>query len=758
MSNREQKPCAFFGNFNRRTFQFNSRLRYCAVPILAWSLCLLFSLSLTAQTVEERLDSIKQYWIDGEIDRAKAVLDSIDLSLLPPVEKATCLYISGRIKIKNRQRAAAKQDLLQAWSLFEMEEQPTLYGNIGYYLGFVYFYQNEYDSVYYYANKVQELKTIPHYDTLTNKVAWSYNMLGMTSKRQGDYRASSRYYTLALEAYKLSAPEGVNAVYQNLSNLYIEQTDYLKAAEVLFQAIRFNEEKGDSLRLANNYHSLALLYGRQQNYQTAIQMLDIADWLICPFQEDYARLYYANLRNQALYHLFLCQPEIALDYIRHNLVFYEQTEDQYMEVESTFILARIYLALEELDSAEFYFNQAKRIFEPKKFEGYWLDWYYFTGQLASTKGNYSEALKKYQSTAIELEKYGKDHVSRRDLNTAFAETYEQLGNYAKATKHALLALEYADSVQQEISPKDLRSFFLELENEKKEFKLEEQKLTAETLANRRGRINILLAVIVGLLLLGGYLLVRLLNYRKNFANRLSQEVQEKTSALQTSQNQLQKTHDELKLFYAAIAHDLRYPILYVQANLEELRKEFPENQTVFLQNSKAALDNLYSSFIRLLDFFHLEEEPLNIKSIDLNDLLKDVIQELKRIQALDRLEIIVEELPTIQADTLLLRMVFINLIINAEKFTRQSAQPTLKISSQIKAQNVHLFFEDNGKGIDPKLQESLFQSFVSEKKVVKESLGIGLFMVKRIMERHGGCVSANNKMVTGATFELVFPL
>ena len=96
-----------------------------------------------------------------------------------------------------------------------------------------------------------------------------------------------------------------------------------------------------------------------------------------------------------------------------------------------------------------------------------------------------------------------------------------------------------------------------------------------------------------------------------------------------------------------------------------------------------------------------------------------------------------------------------NLITNALKYVDDNVSPRLVISSTVDKSSVQLHFEDNGTGIDPKHHERIFQIF--QRLDTREGTGVGLSIIKTIMDRHGGSVALESETGKGSTFSLIFP-
>ena len=112
----------------------------------------------------------------------------------------------------------------------------------------------------------------------------------------------------------------------------------------------------------------------------------------------------------------------------------------------------------------------------------------------------------------------------------------------------------------------------------------------------------------------------------------------------------------------------------------------------------------------------------------------------------------VGSLPTVEADPGLLRQVYVNLIGNALKFSREAAEPRVEVGAFAQAGGHVMFVRDNGVGFDSDKAEHLFEPFQRLHRGNFTGHGVGLSIVKRIVERHGGRVWAQSRPQHGATF------
>src|SRR5262249_45029016 len=118
-----------------------------------------------------------------------------------------------------------------------------------------------------------------------------------------------------------------------------------------------------------------------------------------------------------------------------------------------------------------------------------------------------------------------------------------------------------------------------------------------------------------------------------------------------------------------------------------------------------------------------------------------------------RVEVRVGALPSVVADASLLRQVFVNLLSNAFKFTRDTPQAAITVDCQQRDRRPVFFVRDNGSGFDPVYADRLFTAFQRlQRSEDFEGSGVGLSIVERVVRRHGGRVWAESAPGNGATF------
>ncbi len=233
---------------------------------------------------------------------------------------------------------------------------------------------------------------------------------------------------------------------------------------------------------------------------------------------------------------------------------------------------------------------------------------------------------------------------------------------------------------------------------------------------------------------------------------LERRVAERTSALEAANR-------ELDSFGRTIAHDLRAPLRSISRFNELLRQAAPGEAAIpayagRIAKNVARMDTMLTD---LLNFARFGRATLAAAPIDMNALVASVAEDLAA-EAPQRPEIVVSDLPGASGDASLLRQVWANLISNAVKYSSKTAQPRIEIGARKGKDEVEYYVRDNGCGFDPAYSDKLFEVFQrlhSESEY--EGNGIGLAIVHRIVERHGGRVFASSKPGEGAEFGFTLP-
>jgi len=217
---------------------------------------------------------------------------------------------------------------------------------------------------------------------------------------------------------------------------------------------------------------------------------------------------------------------------------------------------------------------------------------------------------------------------------------------------------------------------------------------------------------------------------------------------------------ELDAFSHSVAHDLRSPLRAVDGYTGILEETYadrldPEGRRLLgiVRASSQLMGRLIDA---LLDFARLGRQPLRTQPVELDDLVNRTIDELRAGCGGRSIEFAVGKLGTAVADPALLKQVLVNLLGNAIKFTRDKNPAVVEVGCRGEAEtggeNTY-YVKDNGAGFDMRHSDKLFgvfQRFHSAEEY--EGTGVGLSIVQRVINRHGGRVWADSRPGEGATF------
>jgi PAS domain S-box-containing protein len=221
--------------------------------------------------------------------------------------------------------------------------------------------------------------------------------------------------------------------------------------------------------------------------------------------------------------------------------------------------------------------------------------------------------------------------------------------------------------------------------------------------------------------------------------------------------ELESANKELEAFSYSVSHDLRAPLRamdgFSQAVLEDFGGLLPDEGRRQLETIREGAQRMGALIDALLTFARLSRQPLNKRVINTGKLVRDTLAELGSPWPDRKVEVRIEELPATSGDQVLLRQVWSNLLSNALKYTRKREKALLEIGC-VKTNGVDTFFvRDNGTGFDMRYVDKLFGVFQRFHRAEDfEGTGVGLAIVQRIVQRHGGRVWAEAAVDRGSTF------
>ena len=254
---------------------------------------------------------------------------------------------------------------------------------------------------------------------------------------------------------------------------------------------------------------------------------------------------------------------------------------------------------------------------------------------------------------------------------------------------------------------------------------------------------------------------------------LEQKVLSRTKQLNESNKRLEDSNNELQQFAFVASHDLQEPLRKIQVFSAMVREgaamDKPENK-IYLNKIAAAAERMRKMITDLLDFARPPELDF-FKKANLNKIIEEVLSDLEvKIKTLNA-KIEVDKLGEFDMVPGQIKQLFQNLILNSLKFSRTGVTPVVSVTGEfiqeksfeapakMKGNYYRISVSDNGIGFDEVYADRIFEIFQRlNQKDAYEGSGIGLSIVKKIIDRHHGLIKASGKKGEGSTFTFILPV
>jgi PAS domain S-box-containing protein len=221
---------------------------------------------------------------------------------------------------------------------------------------------------------------------------------------------------------------------------------------------------------------------------------------------------------------------------------------------------------------------------------------------------------------------------------------------------------------------------------------------------------------------------------------------------------LETANKELEAFSYSVSHDLRAPLRAIDGFsrilMDDHSGNLPPEAIRYLEKVRMNARHMGALIDDLLRFSRLSRQSIIKQKIQPAGLVRQVLDnDLRGDRENRQVEITVGDLPACNADPLLLRQVYVNLLSNALKFTCKQDHARIEVGSKQDNGEVVYFVKDNGAGFDPQYVHKLFGVFQRLHRVEDyEGTGVGLAIVQRVINRHGGRIWAEGAVDAGAAF------
>ncbi|RXK86333.1 hybrid sensor histidine kinase/response regulator [Filimonas effusa] len=263
-------------------------------------------------------------------------------------------------------------------------------------------------------------------------------------------------------------------------------------------------------------------------------------------------------------------------------------------------------------------------------------------------------------------------------------------------------------------------------------------------------------------------------HEQKMANQLlEQRVAERTLQLQSSNAELEASNHELQQFAYIASHDLKEPLRKIHFFSDLIKSRYLNGNEDAVANMDKIIrssDRMRNLIMDILDYSKLSI-PESFERVDLNAVINDILVDMDLLIIEKKAIIDVCTIPQLEVNASQIRQVFQNILSNALKFTRTGTQPVISIKASLVADKqldspetpdgpfCRIEIADNGIGFNEKYLDKIFVIFQRlNSREEYEGTGIGLAIVKKIVDTHKGLLTARSVEGEGSTFVIILPV
>jgi signal transduction histidine kinase len=243
--------------------------------------------------------------------------------------------------------------------------------------------------------------------------------------------------------------------------------------------------------------------------------------------------------------------------------------------------------------------------------------------------------------------------------------------------------------------------------------------------------------------------------------KMRKDLYEMNEIIRNANKELIAANKELEAFSYSVSHDLRAPLRNIDGFskivLEEYGEQLEGMGAHYLNRVRNGAIKMSQLIDDMLSFSRVGRTEIQLKQIDINRLVNNALRDFTEVIKEKDIDVKVGDLPGISGDQNMIQQVFSNLVSNAIKYSSNTERPKVEVGFDDSRKA--FFVKDNGIGFDMQYHDKIFQVFQRlQLPEDYEGTGIGLAIVKRMLERHNGTIWAESELENGTTFYVQLPL
>ncbi|MFD2934863.1 tetratricopeptide repeat protein [Spirosoma flavum] len=611
----------------------------------------------------------------------------------------------------------------------------------------------------------------------------SYLSLGIYQWSQGQYLPAVQLAKTALPYFEaLNDQNGLASVYSTIGLNLRGLGDFSQATTYYFKSLRASEKAGDLASVAKTYNNIGIVFKYQEKYDQALYY----------YWQSFRKSAGVDVRNQAgvlanigvIYQLKKNNPK-AISYLNQARSRFLALNEPMGLVICDNDLSETYCRMAQYDRAEAAVQQALKASNELGYKPGLVSSLLSLGEIRLQTGRAGESFAFFNK-GLPLAEQLKQQAGRLRVYKGLAMAHAQLGDFAKAYQFQSKWVALKDSAFNEESAKKIAGVQASYQFEKKQAEIEllkKDQQVAQLWRNTIGAGLLAALIIAGLVVSRQRLKIRnnqvLLDQGKVVAAK-NQQLEAQThllgnqAAVLTNQAQQLQELDEVKSrFFTNVTHEFRTPLTLIIGTLsEKLHLLSSTTETVIRRDEVTVMyrnsERLLHLINQLLDLSKIESGrlELQLQTDDIKPLLNVSVALFSSLAAQRNIQLSVKLSPQdllVNYDANQLEKVLTNLLSNAFKFTPDGGEIYVGAESiQVDGSAfVRLTVDDSGVGIAPDQIERVFERFyqgVAPRVDRQPGTGVGLSLVKEIVDLHQGTIRIERKPGSGARFVILLPL
>jgi len=393
---------------------------------------------------------------------------------------------------------------------------------------------------------------------------------------------------------------------------------------------------------------------------------------------------------------------------------------------------------------------------------------------------YQDALGRLNAQINDTKKLRSEVPGQTERIASLIQLVEQKVNELTKTVELALAEKEKRALKQVMTGRG-RDLYRELRAEIEQIKTLEinyrnSLFTILSAVEREAKVTFIISGITSTLLLLGLAFFARLNAKSEVKHRLQLEQQNqvladkvamRTKELTIYSDELSRSNRELEDFAFVASHDLQEPLRKIRAFGDRLQTSYAplldEKGADYINRMRNAAERMSNLINDLLEFSRISTRGKPFVNVPLQEIMTSTIEDLEISIEESKAELIIATLPAINADPSQMHHLFINLISNAIKFRQADVAPIVEINyreEKAASESWHIItVKDNGIGFEQEFEDKIFVPFQRlHARTQYKGTGIGLAICRRIVERHGGKISAKSVLGKGTVFTIEIPV